>query len=468
MDVTETESPPAIVPEPLAGNALAPNGVWIQILILAWPALAQQGLLLIIQLWDQYLTGPYSSDKKAALTTANYLYWFCTNYAVIVNAGATALVGRLIGGNERRLANQAMGQSLLLAGLFGLLASLLALLGLPTFISLLNLHGNAADWAVRYLTPLAISLPCYMIEMGGIACLVGAGDTRTGLKVLAIVVVINVPLAWGFSHGTGPFPDLGFVGIAVGTALSHVVGCLLVLAILIRGRYDLQLNFGLLKPNVELIRRLLRVSLPAAFDSLSIGFFQFIFLSMVNDLGEVAGSSHGIAIRLEAFGYLSGIAFAIAAAALVGRSLGARRPDLALQAGWVALTYAGGVMAFMGIVFFILARPMFRVFCPDPGQVEVIDTGVPVLRLVAFAMPGLAATIVLQQLLRAAGDTRFPVLFTWAGFLGVRLPLAYVLTMPSVGLGLFGAWLAMFVDIYVRGIFFVWRFATGRWMRVKV
>ena len=458
--MTETQSP--------TPNTLAPHGVWIQILILAWPALAQQGLLLIIQLWDQYLTGPYSSDKKAALTTANYLYWFCTNYAVIVNAGATALVGRLIGSHDRLLANKAMGQSLLLAGGFGLLATMLTLLGLPTFIGWLNLHGNAADWAVRYLTPLAILLPCYMIEMGGIACLVGAGDTRTGLKVLATVVLLNVPLAWGCSTGWGPFPDLGFVGIAVGTAISHLLGCLLVIWTLIRGRFDLQLNFGLLKPNVELIRRLLRVSLPAAFDSLSIGFFQFVFLSMINNLGEVAGSAHGIAIRLEAFGYLSGIAFAIAAAALVGRSLGARRPDLAAQAGWVALTYAGGMMAFMGILFFTFARPMFRIFCPDQGQVEVIDTGVPVLQLVAFAMPGLAATIVLQQLLRAAGDTRFPVLFTWAGFLGVRLPLAYLLTLPSVGLGLFGAWLAMFVDIYVRGAFFVWRFASGNWQRVKV
>ena len=459
---------PRSCPKPIAIDTLAPRGVWIQILILAWPALAQQGMLLIIQLWDQYLTGPYSSDKKAALTTANYLYWFSSSYAVIINAGATALIGRFIGGNQIKDANKALGQSMLLAGVLGCLATVLALLILPSLVGWLNLEGNAANWAVRYLTPLAILLPCYIIEMGGIACLVGAGDTRTGLKVLAVVVVINVPLAWGFSTGWGPFPDMGFVGIAMGTAISHVVGCVMVLMFLIRGRFDLKLQFHLLKPDIELIRRLLRVSVPAAFDSLSIGIFQFVFLGMINGLGEVASSAHGIAIRLEAFGYLAGIAFSISAAALVGRALGARRPDLATQAGWVSLIYAGGVMAFMGVLFFAFARPMFRIFCPDPGQVEVIETGVPVLRLVAFAMPGLAATIVLQQLLRAAGDTRFPVLFTWAGFLGVRLPLAYVLTLPSVGMGLFGAWLAMFVDIYVRGAFFVWRFASGRWRRVKV
>ena len=124
----------------------------------------------------------------------------------------------------------------------------------------------------------------------------------------------------------------------------------------------------------------------------------------------------------------------------------------------------------MGVLFFTLARPMFEFYCPDPAQAAVVNVGVPALRLVAFAMPGLAAAIVLTQALRGAGDTRVPVLFTWVGFLGVRLPLAYFLTDPKYGvnLGLIGAWMAMCADIYVRGGFFVWRFASGRWQTVKV
>ena len=105
--------------------------------------------------------------------------------------------------------------------------------------------------------------------------------------------------------------------------------------------------------------------------------------------------------------------------------------------------------------------------------------GVEVLRLIAFAMPGLAASIVLTQALRGAGDTRVPVLFTWVGFLGVRIPLAYWLSLPSfelgplgtlpgLNLGLFGAWLAMFADLVVRGVFFLFRFLSGSWQRIRV
>jgi Na+-driven multidrug efflux pump len=72
-----------------------------------------------------------------------------------------------------------------------------------------------------------------------------------------------------------------------------------------------------------------------------------------------------------------------------------------------------------------------------------------------------------------------PLLFTWIGFLGIRIPLAYLLALESIdlgifgtwqgwNLGLFGAWLAMFADLLVRGSFFLVRFAGGRWQLIRV
>src|SRR5262249_48830116 len=109
----------------------------------------------------------------------------------------------------------------------------------------------------------------------------------------------------------------------------------------------------------------------------------------------------------------------------------------------------------------------------------IVEAGVPVLRLVAFAMPALASCLVLTWALRGAGDTRVPELFTWLGFFGVRIPLAYWLTRDAIDLGplgtwpgldlkLFGAWLALCIDVQVRGLFLLARFAGGRWMRMRV
>jgi putative MATE family efflux protein len=460
--------------------------VWRQVLALALPALGQQYLHLIVQWSDQFLADrfqlPDPEQRRAylaALTTAGYLYWFVSSYTVLVSVGSTALVARLVGAGDRTGADRATGQSVLLGITFGTLGSLAGLLGLPSLIAALQLSGDTAVYCVDFLTPLAALLAFQITESACAACLAGAGDTRTGLKVLGGVAILNVPLAWLLCFGVGPVPGMGFVGIALGTGLSHLTGCIILLVLLARGRSGLKLRLANLAPDRSLMYRLLRVSVPAGVDSLSVAACQLWFLSLVNRLGDVPAAAHGITLRWEALGFLAGGAFGTAAMTLVGQNLGARDPQRAARCGWTAFVLGCGVMIGMGVLFFTLAGPMFRFFCHEERLQPVIDAGVPVLQLIAFAMPALASAIVFTAALRGAGDTRVPVLFSWLGFLGVRIPLAYLLTRPVVNLGLlgvipgydlglFGAWVAMCADIWVRGVVFALRFAGGRWKKIEV
>jgi MATE family, multidrug efflux pump len=473
---------------PPASLTSSARSIWRLVAALAIPVLLQQGLSFVVLQSDRFLAGNLPADEvngrheayQAAQGTAHYLAWFIVSYTVLVTVGSTALVARFVGAGERYKAVSVTHQSLLLAIVLGVAGTVVALGGgLEHLVHVLNLRGLAADLALQYLRPLFLLLTFQMIETAGIACLIGAGDTRTGLWVMLGVAIVNLPFSWGFVKGWWPLPKLGFVGIALGTSLSHLLGAVAVLSVLARGRFGLRLQAGLFRPDFGLLRRLLRVGVPAGLDSLSVVVGQFWFLSIVNQLGDVSASAHGIAIGWEALGYLSGAAFGTAAMTMVGQNLGACQPAQAARGGWVALGLGSAVMCFMGAVFFILARPMFALFCPDPSQQGIIEAGVPVLRLVAFAMPPLACCIIFTQALRGAGDTRVPLLFTWIGFFLVRIPLAHFFalqevsipglgTWPGIGLGLFGAWLAMFADILVRGAFFLQRFAAGAWKNVEV
>src|SRR5439155_2285728 len=132
-------------------------------------------------------------------------------------------------------------QSLLLAVVLGLAATACAFLGAVRWmVHVRNLESAAADYASEFALVLFGLLVFQTIEVAGIACLVGAGDTRTALWVMIGVATVNIPLAWGFGRGLGPCPELGFKGIALGTALSHTLGGAAVLGILMRGRFGLQ------------------------------------------------------------------------------------------------------------------------------------------------------------------------------------------------------------------------------------
>lgn len=453
---------------------------------LAWPVWVHQLLLLSVTLSDRFLAGFFQPGEEAdqvayqsAQNTAIYLNWFVTSFTILVTVGSTALVARFVGANERRNANLAANQSILLAVGFGLLGTLLGILVLKGAIELLQLRGQAADFAISYLQPLLGLLVFQVVQAAGNACLVGAGDTRTGMFVLGSVAILNIPLAWLFFHGLGPIPKLGFQGIAWGTALSNTLGGLTMLFLLIRGRAGLRLRWRLLWPDGHLLWRLLRVSVPAGTDSLSQGFGQLWFLSIVNSLGNTAASAHGVALGWEALGFLSGAAFGTAAMTLVGQNLGAGRPQEAKQSGWIAFGLGCAIMSGMGVIFFALAPQMFALYCPHEVQRPIIKEGVPVLKMVAFAMPALACCIIFTGALRGAGDTRIPVLITLTGFFIVRLPLACLLALDRVdlgplgsysgyGLGLWGAWLAMFADLLVRGGLMLYRFASGRWQQMWV
>jgi putative MATE family efflux protein len=502
--------------------------LWRIVLFLALPVLAQQFLVLSVSISDRILAGrldplsrrehaeaigqqtlalglcggglaagnwsaalaaeaPWEAGRaitarhvayQAAQTTAIYMSWLVTSYTVLVSVGSTALVARFTGAGKARDAIEVTNQALLLAVAFGLLGTLVGLLGLEHFVQALQLRGEAAVFAADYLRPLLALLVFQVVESAGTACLVGAGDTRTGFWILGGVALLNLPLAWGLFLGWGPLPEMRFVGIALGTALSHTVGGLLVLVLLARGRSGLRLELGLLRPNLDLIRRLLRISIPAGVDSLALMGGHFWFLAIVNGLGDNASSAHGIALTWEALSFLFGNAFGTAAMALVGLNLGAGKPKRAAQCGWLALALGGGAMTLMGLVFYLLAPQMFGLFCPNPEQAPVIAAGVPVLRLEALAEPALACIIIFLYALRGAGDTRVPVFLNAIGIFGIRVPLAYLLTHDALDFELFevwpgnsrlfGAWLAMVADLFIRGGFFLYRFSRGRWQTIHV
>ncbi len=389
----------------------------LQALGLAIPAVGLQALVLLVNLTGRWLAGNATSATAAdqlalqgAQTTCFYLSWMIASFGILASAGATALVSRLVGAGDWDAANRAMHQAILIVVGVGLAGWLLGACGIDTLLALLNLDGTAAVYARQFLQAMLLLLPFQLLATTLNASLAGAGDTRTPLKIGAFATAANLPLAWIAFRGVGDWPGLGLAGIAWGAGISQALGTGALVAMLARGRSGLRLQRSLLQPDRRLLGRLLHISLPAAAESLSMVAGQMVFLSVVNRLGDAARGAHGIALGWESMAEMFGMAFGIAAAVLVGQNLGAGRPAEARRSGLVAYACGSLLMVVGGGLFFSFATPLFQFYCPKPEQAPVIAAGVPVLRLVAFAMPALAACHVFSSALRGAGDTRYPLL----------------------------------------------------------
>ena len=208
----------------------------LKVFYLAWPALILQFLHLIINLWDRFIAGRFllgdSSSHlsiQTAQTTGQYFSWLISSYSVLVTVGSTALIARFVGAGDFKSASKVVHQSLLLAFFFGMLASILAITFVPFILTLIGLQGVAAQEAYGFLFNIFILLPFQMVEAAGIACLVGAGNTFTGLMVLGFVTLLNIPLSFILATGFLGIVQLGFPGIALGTSLRHLAGSILVM-----------------------------------------------------------------------------------------------------------------------------------------------------------------------------------------------------------------------------------------------
>lgn len=461
-------------------NLVTQPGTLRPMLALALPVLAEQLLAMLLGLSDMVLAGHYLDQPHlAAMNLMAYVLWLTHGMFAVVAIGATALVARFIGAGNREMARHVVNQALLVGALLALLITTCGSAFVPGAIRLLQMQGSSGDHAISYIRWLLPVIPLVMMQTVGIASLRGAGDMVAGLMVMLVVNTVNVVVSWSLVLGLGPLPELGWNGLAAGTASGYCVGGMLMMSLLGRGRAGLGIGRRWLRPDRRLIRRLLRIGLPGGMDMLALIGCQFWFVSLINQLGVLAAAAHGVAIRIESLAFLPGVAFQMAAATMAGQHLGARDHHRAGRSVLMALLVGGGLMAGAGLLFYTLA-PQLALLLIGSGQLEVALHAAPLLRTISLAMPALALTMILSGALRGAGDTRWPLAFTMIGFLGIRLPLAYWLAFDAVqlpgtavvlagwGWGVLGAWYAMVADLTVRAALVLYRFHHGGWKLIEV
>ena len=212
-------------------------------------------------------------------------------------------------------------------------------------------------------------------------------------------------------------------------------------------------------PTLDILRRCFKISLPMGVEHFIMCSAQIMSTIIIAPLGTVALAANSFGITIEALCYMPGYGISDASTALVGQSLGARRRHLARSFGRITLTMGILIMSLMGVVMYLYSPALMSLMTPDTAvQLQAVKC----LRIEAFAEPMFVANIVAYGIFVGAGDTLIPCGINLGCIWAVRIPLAALLVGT---MGLHGAWVAMAIDLSLRGIIFLWRFAGKQWMR---
>jgi len=434
------------------------------VLRLAVPSAGEQLLSMMVGIVDTFLVGHLGATSLAAVGLSFQWVMMAMVLFGAVGTGGTALIARMTGGQDWQGANRVVRQTLLVAFVTGLIAMIVLEILAEPALRLMGAQGEALTLGVTYLRIVSSVYMFSAMMFVGNACLRGAGDTKTPLMVMAVVNVLNIVIAWTLINGAFGLPRMGVAGSAIGAMVGRLVGGLLVIALLLRGRSGLTLRLRGFRIDPGLIRRILNVGLPTGLEQLLFRFGMMSFVRVVSALGMTAYAAHQVALNGESLSFMPGFGFAVAATTLVGQGLGAKDEKRAERDAYIAFYIAAGLMSLMGVCFFLFARPIVGFFTNDP---EVIALGVPPLRLIGIIQPFLAATMVFAGSLRGAGETRTPMLINGISIWVLRVPLALLFTRVF-SWGLTGAWIAMAIDLTLRGTLLFARFRSGKWKTIKV
>jgi MATE family multidrug resistance protein len=412
-----------------------------RVLGLAWPVIGENFLETLLGIIDTLLVAGLGVVAIAGVGSALQVMFFLISALSALAVGSAVLVAQAFGAGDLKRASQLGRQSLIWSVIFSIPLAIAGLALSGSIISVFGLEPAVARIGTSYLQVTMGTVVVLVALFIGGGVLRGTGDSRTPMLVTAFANVVNVALAYGLIYGHFGLPQLGSIGSAWATFVARALALVLLVSALWRGRNGISIRGASgWWPDLKFAIQILRIGVPAALEQMLVA-SAFLALSVViAHLGTEVLAAHRVVINALSLSFLPGIGFGIAATALVGQSVGARRIADGAAAARVATIWAVAWMSAIAALLFIFAPQVLHLFTNDPA---VIVAGTNGLRVVTLTQPFWAVLFVQSGALRGSGNTSFPLMVTGSG-IWVSVGLAWLL-IATVGGGLVSVWAAFLV-----------------------
>ncbi len=437
---------------------------------MAWPAMVESILMSLVNLVDSIMVSSCGTNAVAAvgLTTQPRMIFYAVFFALSISV--TAIVSRRKGQNDREGANACLAQSL---GLVAVLAVVLCGTAVIVAEPLLIFSGANADTLADSMTYFRITMIGLMFTSFGMiinAAQRGSGNTKISMRTNVVANLTNIFFNAMLINGIWFFPKLGVTGAAVATLIGNIASFgMSVYSICGKNKFLKFDLLGMIRWDANILKTIAKVSLGAGTEQVFMRVGFFIYAKLVADLGTPEFATHTICMNITTISFACGDGLSVAASALIGQNLGKLRSDLATLYAKAGQRVGIILSAILVLLMIFGGNWMLELFA-DPSDINysfVMEKGRILTYIIALVSPGQISQVIYNGGLRGAGDTKY-VAVTSAISIGLIRPItAYVFCYP-LGFGLYGAWISLLIDQYMRLGFSAYRFMSGKWQQIKL
>ena len=412
----------------------------------------------------------YSSEAVAGAVAGLFITWGVMGLFIATGEYVTTFVAQYHGAGRPERIGGAIWQ-----GIYFAIGAGLVLAGLsPTVQAVFDWAGHDPAVRVHEVEYARVLLRggfpiVLMATLAGFFS--GRGQTQVVLRVNILATVVNIVLDYLWIFGCLGFPRGGVTGAALATVTSQIVGALVYLVLIFRAKArTIHRTLAGWRFDRELFVRLLRFGLPSGLHwAIEISAFG-LFIVIVGRLGTNQLAATGIAFNLNGLVFVPMLGLGVGLTSIVGRYMGAGKPDLAERATWSAIALSFAYMFACGLLYCFAPKLLLAPYRAgaDPATFVPLEALATVLlRFVAIYSIFDMLNVMCAAALRGAGDTSFAMWSSTVFAIFAMLIPSYIGCI-MFGAGILTAWTFASAYVFCVGTLLLLRFRAGRWKSLRV
>ena len=438
-------------------NYLFSNRALVTLII---PLIIEQFLNVLVGMADTIMVSNVGEAAVSGVSLVDSVMLLLINVFQALATGGAVVAGQYLGRQREKRACEAANQLVWFVTLLavGIMAIMYLGKGFILHVVFGHIDADVMHHANIYLLIVNASIPFIALYNAGAAIFRSMGNSQVSMKVSMLMNIINVCgnaiLVYGFGCGAE--------GVAIPTLISRMVAAILITVLLLNQKQLLHIKPSLryqFRPG--LVKKILQIGIPNGLENSMFQLGKIIVLSLVSTFGTYAITANAVANTVASFQTIPGMAMNLAITTVISQCVGARDYEQARYYTRKLLKIAYASVVVTVVIMLAASNLITQAYnLSDITAAEAIKIfflhGISVMMIwpTAFSLP---------STLRAAGDVRFCMITSVTSMWVCRVVFSYVFGQ-FFGFGVFGVWMAMILDWWVRAFFFVRRYRGSQWM----
>ena len=434
---------------------------------MAIPAMIESFFIAFAGLVDSLMVSSLGANAVAAVGLTAQPKFMGLSVFIALNVSISALVARRFGENDKKSANSLLYTALAVIVILSVVLGVVFCVFAPAIMRFCGSTPETHDSAVLYYRIIMGGMIFNCVQMGINSAQRGAGNTRITMRTNITSNTVNIIFNYLLIGGKLGFPALGILGAALATVLGTVVSCIMSIISIMKPTGFVSIPYIIkekIRPTFKAFKNIVHVGYSVFFEQvlMRIGFMATAIMAAKQ--GNAAMAAHQVGMNIMGLSFSFGDGLQAAAVALIGRSLGEKRPDRAKEYGSICQMIGGIISVVLALIYFFGARLLMSMFFREE---EIIAIGIGIMYIIIVTVLFQIRQVVYMGCLRGAGDTLYTAVASTVSVTIIRTLVGAVCGY-MLGWGINGIWLGVLADQLSRYIFATVRFKRGKWTEITI